>query len=168
MRTLAIYIFLALVVSVGIFGAGYFAGWESMVTKYTDLASSVKLKNKLATERLKALTKDRDSKQVELDGLAAEREKLDEQAKSEIDRLSSELNSRPVRVRIITKAGNCGRGPSTDKASDAEDSEGDTGPSYGVLPKENTRRLRAALSEIETLSAAYNSCKASYRTLSDY
>lgn len=168
MRTLAIYTLLAFVASVGIFASGYFAGWESMAAKYTDLATSVKVSNQLAAEKLKTLIKDRDSKQAEIDLLAAEREKLDAQAKSEIERLSDELSNRPVRVRVITKAGSCGRGSGTGKASDSENSKGNAGPPYGVLPKENTRRLRAALSEVETLSAAYNSCKASYRSLSVY
>lgn len=159
MRTLAIYAVTALIAATGIFGAGYFAGWESMVAQYTDLASSVKVSNRLATEKLAALTKDRDKKQAELDRLAVEQERQDEEAQNEINRLAGELDSRPVRVRIVPEAGECGSSSEGGDTEGSENRERNSGPTYGILPEENSRRLGEALTEIETLSAAYASCR---------
>lgn len=162
MRSIAIYTLVGLITALGVFGAGYVAGWESMVGQYTELASSVKAKNKAAAERLAALTRQRDKKQAELDRLALEQEKSDEEAQSEIKRLVSELDSRPVRVRFVSEPGHRGSVARGEGAGNSEAGEGDEAQAYGVLPKENTRRLREALSEVETLSAAYKSCRASY------
>lgn len=162
MKAMVAYTLAAILILSGAFGAGYFSGWESMVAQYSDLAAQVKAKNQLATEKLAELVRERDLKQAVIDRMALERESLDNEAKTEIARLGAELERRPVRVRVVTNARECGGKPETESPEGAGDSEGDAGPAYGVLPKENTRRLRKALSEIETLSAAYNSCRASY------
>lgn len=164
-RTFAIYIALVVVGSAGIFGAGYFAGWESMVVRYSNLAGKVQASNDLAAKRLAELTEDRDKKEALLRVMALEQKRIDEEAKDEINRLAIELSNRPIRVRV-TEGGSCSSGDASGSATgNAADSPGNTDAPYGLLPEENTRRLRAALNEIETLSAAYNSCKASFRTL---
>jgi len=159
MPTIAIYLVLALVFTVGTFGGGYLAGWESMVAQYSELAASVRVSNKLAADKLDALTVDRDKKQADLYRMVAEQERFDAEAKSEIKRLIGELDGRPVRVRFVTKAGECSAGSKDSGTGNSEDRTGDSGTAYGVLPEENSRRLRAALTSIETLNAAYRSCR---------
>jgi len=159
MPTIAIYLVLALVYTVGTFGGGYLAGWESMVAQYSELAASVRVSNRLASDKLDALTRDRDKKQADLYRMVAEQEKLDAEAQSEIKRLAGELDGRPVRVRVVTESGECSASSEGSGTGSSEDRTGDAGTAYGVLPEKNTRRLRAALTSIETLNAAYRSCR---------
>ena len=142
-------------------GMGFVAGRASMLREYGELAGQVEQQNQQAERKLAELTAQRDIKQAALNKAAADQERKDADAKAEIDRLAGELESRPVRVRIVTSpAGSCSGGAAGDAAASAEDRAGDAGTADGVLPPENTRRLSAALTEIETLSAAYSSCRA--------
>lgn len=142
-------------------GMGFVAGRASMLREYGELAGQVEQQNRQAEQKLAELTAQRDIKQAALNKAAADQERKDADAKAEIDRLAGELESRPVRVRIVTSpAGDCSRGAAGDAAARAEDRAGDAGTADGVLPAENSRRLGAALTEIETLSAAYSSCRA--------
>lgn len=142
-------------------GMGHVAGRASMLREYGELAGQVEQQNRQAEQKLAELTAERDMKQAALDKAAADQERKDADAKAEIDRLAGELESRPVRVRIVTgPAGSCSGSAAGNAAASTEDRAGDAGPAYGVLPAENTRRLSAALSEVETLSAAYSSCRA--------
>lgn len=139
---------------------GYQSGKESAGKDLARLQGMIEQQADQAGQTLARLTAERDKKQARLDRLAAEQESKDADAKAEIERLADELRDRPVRVRIVTQAGNCGGGSSSDAAARAEDRAGDAGTADGVLPAENTRRLSAALSEVEILSAAYSSCRA--------
>ena len=141
-------------------GMGFVAGRASMLREYGELAGQVEQQNQQAEQKLAELTAQRDIKQAALNKAAADQERKDADAKAEIDRLAGELRDRPVRVRIVTSpAGSCSGSAAGDAAASAEDRAGDTGATDGVLPAENTRRLSAALTEIETLSAAYSSCR---------
>ena len=124
---------------------GYQSGKESAGKDLARLQGQIEQQADQAGQTLARLTAERDEKQARLDRLAADQEKKDADAKAEIDRLAGELRDRPVRVHIVARA---------------EDRAGDTGAADGILPPENTRRLGAALTEIETLSAAYSSCRA--------
>ena len=139
---------------------GYQGGKESAGKDLARLQGMIEQQADQAGQTLARLTAERDEKQARLDRLAADQEKKDADAKAEIDRLAGELRDRPVRVRIVTQAGDCSRGAAGDAAARAEDRAGDTGTTDGILPAENSRRLGAALTEIETLSAAYSSCRA--------
>lgn len=141
-------------------GMGFVAGRASMLREYGELAGQVEQQNQQAERKLAELTAQRDIKQAALNKAAADQERKDADAKAEIDRLAGELRDRPVRVRIVAQAGSCSGGAAGDAAARAEDRAGDTGTADGVLPPENTRRLSAALSEVEILSAAYSSCRA--------
>lgn len=139
---------------------GYQSGKESAGKDLARLRGQIEQQADQAGQTLARLTAERDKKQARLDRLAADQERKDADAKAEIDRLAGELESRPVRVRIVTSpAGSCSGGAAGDAAASAEDRAGDAGTADGVLPAENTRRLSAALTEIETLSAAYSSCR---------
>ncbi len=140
-------------------GMGFVAGRASMLREYGELAGQVVQQNQQAKQKLAELTAQRDIKQAALNKAAADQERKDADAKAEIERLAGELRDRPVRVRIVAQAGSCSGSAAGDAAASAEDRAGDTGATDGVLPAENTRRLSAALTEIETLSAAYSSCR---------
>lgn len=141
-------------------GMGFVAGRASMLREYGELAGQVEQQNQQAERKLAELTAQRDMKQAALNKAAADQERKDADARAEIDRLAGELRDRPVRVRIVAQAGSCSGGAAGDAAARAEDRAGDAGTADGVLPAENTRRLGIALTEIETLSAAYSSCRA--------
>ena len=140
-------------------GMGFVAGRASMLREYGELAGQVEQQNQQAERKLAELTAQRDIKQAALNKAAADQERKDADAKAEIERLAGELRDRPVRVRVVAQAGDCSRGAAGDAAARAEDRTGDAGTADGILPPENSRRLSAALTEIETLSAAYSSCR---------
>ena len=137
---------------------GYQGGKESAGKDLARLQGMIEQQADQAEHTLARLTAERDKKQARLDRLAADQEKKDADAKAEIERLAGELRDRPVRVRVV--AGSCSGSTAGDPAARAEDRSGDAGTADGVLPPENSRRLGAALTEIETLSAAYSSCRA--------
>ena len=139
---------------------GYQGGKESAGKDLARLQGMIEQQADQAGQTLARLTAERDEKQAKLDKQARDQEKKDADAKAEIERLAGELRDRPVRVRIVAQAGDCSRGAAGDAAARAEDRAGDTGTADGILPPENSRRLGAALTEIETLSAAYSSCRA--------
>lgn len=125
-----------------------------------NLRAEVARQNAEAEEKLAQLTRERDDKQARLNWLAREQENKDAEAQNEIDRLAGELADRPVRVRIVTETGPCSGGAGGGGAASADSGAGDAGPAYGLLPEVNSRRLAGALKEVETLSAAYRSCRA--------
>ena len=139
---------------------GYQSGKESAGKDLARLQGMIEQQADQAEQTQQRLIAERDKKQAALNKAAADQERKDADAKAEIDRLAGELESRPVRVRIVTSpAGSCSGSAAGDAAARAEDRAGDAGTADGVLPPENTRRLSAALTEIETLSAAYSSCR---------
>lgn len=138
----------------------YLYGHLSGSAKYRELAAAVEMQKADATALLEELTAERDDLQAALDLFAKHQETKDAHALAEIERLDSELRNRPVRVRIVTESGACSDSSASDGAGPAGAGAGSTAAGYGLLPAENSERLGAALTEVETLSAAYNSCRA--------
>lgn len=132
--------------------------YHSAADELRALRDDVQRKNAEATRKLADLTAQRDRRQIELNHAAAEQERKDDHAQAEIARLTDELRARPVRVRIIP-GGGCGGGAASHPATAAEAGTGNSGPAYGLLPHENSQRLADAIAEVETLSAAYASCR---------
>ena len=127
------------------------------------LQASVAAQNRTATAELARLTLERNAAQARLDQFYQQQEKTDVLAVQEIARLSSELEQRPVRVRIVASSTTCGagRGGTTgEQASAADPGAADTAQAYGLLPESNSIRLRAVSAEAETINAAYASCRA--------
>lgn len=149
-----------LVVLVMAFAAGYMSGRGSMMEKYGELSGKIEQAKAEAKARMAALEKQREQAQAEVRRLMRALEDADAKAKAEIARLNDELEHRPVRVRVIPGPGACGGRPEGDGTTDAGNPGGDAGAIPGVLPEVNSRRLRAALIEVEKLSAAYASCRA--------
>ena len=137
----------------------YSAGHKAGMLEYHKLAAVVEHQNKQAGETLAHLTAERDDLQAALDLFAKHQENKDAQALAEIERLGTELRNRPIRVRVVTEAGTCGGGSAGETAASSGSGGADAGPTDGVLPDANSRRLAAALKEVETLSAAYSSCR---------
>ena len=130
---------------------------------YNTLNADVERQKKEAGAKLAELTAQRDMKQAALSKAAADQERKDNDAQAEIARLSGELRDRPVRVRVVATpagSGSCGGSAAGDAAATAEAGSGDAAAGYGLLPAENSRRLADAIEEVETLSAAYSSCRA--------
>jgi len=153
---LALMLLVALIASTLIYRSMYI----TTDTALTAVNASIKAQNETSTKKLADLTAERDQKQAQLDQAAKDQEKTDASAKTEIARLDAELRNRPVLVRYVTASGKGGGSAASDPASSAKNSAGDAGTAIGVLPESNSRRLASALTEVETLSAAYNSCRA--------
>lgn len=126
----------------------------------TTLQGQVKRQNEEASAKLATLTAERNAKQAALDKAAAAQEKKDAEAKAEIARLGDELRNRPLRVRIVAASGGGAGSAAGDGAPAAGAGPADAGPAYGVLASENSRRLADVIVDIETLNAAYASCRA--------
>lgn len=158
-----VVVFGALLIALALASTAAWIAWEKYQeasTELTDLRRDVKKTNDEAARKLNELTVERDAKQAKLDQQAADQEKKDAVAQIEIDRLAGELRDRPFRVRIVTApAGSCSGGAGSDQAGAADSGAEDPAATYGLLPPENTRRLNEALTEVETLSAAYSSCR---------
>lgn len=154
--------FLLLVLGGLVYLVGFQDGEAKVNGQLYELRGQVKQGNDEADARLKELIAQRDEKQAKLDQQKKDQEKKDEEAKREIARLAGELERRPFRVRVVHSpaAGTCSGGAGSDSATDTGGGSGDAASAYGVLPPENTRRLDAALIEVENLSRAYNSCRA--------
>lgn len=149
----------ALVTLSTIYLIGYTQGVRSSSEKLENLRGRVSQQEKQAKEALDKLTLERDAKQALLDKQAQLQEEKDNAAKLEIKRLANELGNRPIRVRVATQSSQCDHSAGSDTPSNADNSAGNTSAASGLLPESNSRRLRAAIEEIETLSAAYSSCR---------
>lgn len=120
---------------------------------------AIKQQSLQAKRLLDALTADRDAKQAELNKRAAAQEKTDAQRVTDIR--AAERDPAPIRVRVEPSPCRAsGGGAAGRPAPAAKAGPGDFRPSYGLLPKETAGRLAAVISEIEIMSAAYASCRA--------
>lgn len=147
------------VTGLAVFGMGYALGSKAPALKLEELRGQISQQSAQAKETLDQLTKDRDEKQAVLDQLAKSQEDKDNAAKDEIARLADELANRPIRVRVVTAGGVCSGSAASHYATSSTDSAGNPASTSGLLPESNSRGLRVAINEIETLSAAYSSCR---------
>ncbi|BEP34354.1 hypothetical protein GmRootV59_13280 [Variovorax sp. V59] len=125
--------------------------------------NAIKAQNTAAEQLLKRRTEERDALQKKLDERAAAQEKTDEKAVARIGVDDKQQRAAPVRVRVLNctrDAGSSGgRTPGEATAASGAGAE-DAGAASGVLSKAGAGRLADALTEIETMSAAYASCRA--------
>ena len=155
-----IAVLLAALVVIGlIYSLGYQSGAGSVNERYSKLQGKVTQQEEEAAKRLKAMTDKRDAIQAKLDREFLRQEEKDAASQVEIDRLASELASRPIRVRVVTASGACSGSATGDATTGTETGTGNDAATSGLLPESNSRRLRAAIKEIEALSAAYSSCR---------
>lgn len=161
-RSIALYVCAVLLVVLGL------ATWHyRALAKTTGLAlqvqnAAVVATNTAAQRLLEQRTKERDAKQAELDKRAEAQEKTDEKAVTQISDDDQRQRSAPVVVRVRDCTRDAGRGsggaPGGAAAASGPGAE-DAGAASGVLPEAGSRRLADALTEIETMSAAYASCR---------
>lgn len=155
-----LFMLIALTVTgLAVFGMGYALGSKAPALKLEELRGQISQQSAQAKETLEQLTKERDKKQAALDKQAELQEGKDDAAKDEIARLTDELTNRTVRVRIVTASGACSGSATGDTTTGTEAGEGNDVTASGLLPESNSRRLRSAIKEVETLSAAYSSCR---------
>lgn len=163
LKTPLLYVLAVLVVVLGL------ATWHYRgQAKVSGLAlkvqsSAIVTMNKAAADLLKRRTAERDALQAELDKRRAAQENTDEKAVSQIAADDRSQRSVPVRVRVLDctrDAGRSGGSAAGEAARPADAGAADAGAASGVLPADGARRLADALKEIETMSAAYGSCRA--------
>lgn len=159
-QTLFMLIALA-VTGLAVFGMGYALGSKAPALKLEELRGQVSRQSSQAKVTLDQLTKERDEKQAALDKQTQLQEGKDNAAKDEIARLADELASRPIRVRVVTASGACSGSAAGDATTGTESGAGESATTGGLLPESNSKRLRTAIAEVETLSAAYRSCRIS-------
>lgn len=163
LKAILIYILAGLVLVLGL------STWEyRRMFKATDFAlttqnAAIKARNEEASRKLIQLTNQRDAAQAELDKRRAAQENSDGQAVTQIGSDDRKQRSAPVRVRVLDctrDAGGGGGGAASQAATAADAGSADAGTSSGVLSKAAAGRLADAITEVETMSAAYASCRA--------
>ena len=125
--------------------------------------NAIKAQNTAAEQLLKRRTAERDALQKKLDDRAAAQEKTDGKAVAQIGVDDKQQRAAPVRVRVLNctrDAGSGGGRAPGDSTAAANPGAADASAASGVLSKAGARRLADALTEIETMSAAYSSCRA--------
>lgn len=135
---------------------------QALATELQRLQGSVATQNRTAKAELERLTAERNAAQARLDQLYQQQEKTDAQAVQEIARLTGELEQRPVRVRIVSQPSASGAGgcrATGEQAASTDPGAAGAGQAYGLLPAANSARLAGVIQEIETLNAAYASCR---------
>lgn len=160
------YLLLALVALAGVLGL---STWHyRALAKTSGLAlqvqnAAVVATNRTAAQLLEQRTKERDAKQAELDKRHQAQEKTDATAVTKIAADDHRQRSAPVVVRVrdcARDAGGGGGGAAGAAATGTDAGAADAGSSSGLLSEAGARRLADALKEIESLGAAFASCKA--------
>ena len=146
--------------------------WEyRRMFKATDFAlalqnNAIKAQNTAAEQLLKKRTAERDALQKKLDERAAAQEKTDEKAVGQINADDKQQRAVPVRVRVLNytcDAGSRGGGAPGEATATAGAGAEDAGAAGGVLAKEADELIKRDINAIETLQAAFNSCKAGFQ-----
>lgn len=162
LKAILIYILAGLVLVLGLSTWQYRRMFKATDFALTTQNAAIKAQNRTAADLLEQRTAERDALQTKLNERAAAQEKTDEKAVGQIDADDKRQRSAPVRVRVhdcTRDAGPRGGGAPGGAAARSEAGAGDAGAASGVLPEAGAGRLADALTEIETMSAAFASCK---------
>jgi hypothetical protein len=162
LKAILIYILAALVLVLGLSTWQYRRMFKATDFALTTQNAAIKQQNKTAEDLLRQRTEERDALQTRLNTRAAAQEKTDEKAVDQIAVDDKRQRVAPVRVRVhdcTRDAGPRGGGAPSGAPATAKAGAGDAGAASGVLPEVGARRLADALTEIETMSAAFSSCK---------
>jgi hypothetical protein len=163
LKTATLYVLAVLVVVLGLATWGYRTQLKATSFALATQSTAIVQQNLAAAALLKTRTAERDAKQAELDRRATAQEKTDGKAVVQISADDKLQRAAPVRVRVqncARDAGGSGGRAAGGGAGPSQAGAGDAGPASGVLPEAGARRLADALTEIETMSAAYSSCRA--------
>ncbi|QRF60262.1 hypothetical protein [Variovorax paradoxus] len=159
------YLLLALVALAGVLGLStwHYRGQAKTAGLALQVQNAaVVATNRAAAQLLEQRTKERDAKQAALDKRHQAQEKTDATAVTKIAADDRRQRSAPVVVRVrdcARDAGGGGGGAPGGAATAAETGAGDATAASGLLSEAGARRLADALTEIETMSAAYASCR---------
>lgn len=162
LKTAALYILAALVVVLGLATWGYRTKLKAVSFALATQSTAIVQQNLAASALLKTRTAERDAKQAELNERAAAQEKTDGKAVAQIGADDKQQRSVPVRVRVLDctrDAGRSGGGSASEAATATGAGAEDTSSASGLLSKAAAGRFADALTEVETLSAAYASCR---------
>lgn len=162
LQTAVLAVALLLCLALGLSMVHYRTQARVATAALTRLQAEVSAQNTTAKAELDRLTAERDTAQAKLDAKHQHQEKADAAELQEIARLRGEFERRPVRVRIVAQPAACGSGsggPPGEAPASAVAGAADTAEAYGLLPAGNSARLGAVIQEIETLNAAYASCR---------
>jgi uncharacterized protein YxeA len=138
----------------------YHHEFRTVSDKYLITQHDVIVQNQTAKAQLDVLTKDRDEKQKKINQQAVDQGKKDESAKKQIAVLATQLHNQPIRVRVISANRQDHNSASSSPSSASIDSAANFAATSWILPQSNSDRLGSAITEIETMSAAYSSCRA--------
>ena len=153
MKAAIISVFLALI-------ATYFAGKASGEKGLAYLQGQLAQQQEQAEEKLKEAHENATALQSKAQEKLERQQEKDRENIERIKDLQRALASQPIRVRYQATSGASGN-----CAARAQDESTRTGTANRteasrLLPESNSQRLAAAIAEIETLSAAYSSCRA--------
>lgn len=163
LKAILIYILAALVLVLGLSTWQYRRMFKATDFALTTQNAAIKAQNKAAADLLDRRTAERDALQTQLNARAAAQEKTDEKAVGQIAADDKRQRAAPVRVRVhdCTRDARSGGGRAAGQATAAAGlGAADAGPASGVLPEAAAGRFADAVKEIETMSAAYASCRA--------
>jgi hypothetical protein len=160
------YLLLALVALAGVLGLS--TCHYRVLAKTSGLALQVQnavvvATNTAAARLLEQRTRERDARQAELDKRRQAQEKTDEDAVAKIAADDRRQRAAPVVVRVQHCTSDAGSGSGSAAgatAAGADAGAADAGSASGVLSEAGAGRLADALTAIETMGAAYASCKA--------
>jgi hypothetical protein len=166
LKTAALYVLAVLVVVLGLATWGYRTQLKAVSFGLATQSTAIVQQNLAAAALLKTRTAERDALQKKLNERAAEQEITDGNATQLITADDRQQRAAPVRVRLrncTRDAGSGVRGAAGGGAGPADAGAADTSSGGGVLSKAAAAagRLADALNEVETMSAAYASCRAS-------
>lgn len=163
LKTAALYVLAVLVAVLGLATWGYRTQLKAVSFALATQSTAIVRQNLEASQLLKKRTAERDALQKTLNERAAAQEKTDEKALAQIGADDKLQRAAPVRVRVLNctrdARGSGGSAPGG-AASTAEAGAGDAGTASGVLSPTAAGRTADAIKEIETMSAAYSSCRA--------
>lgn len=153
MKAAIISVFLALI-------ATYFAGKASGEKGLAYLQGQLAQQQAQADEKLKESHTNALAMQKKAQEKLEQQQEKDRENIERIKDLQRALASQPIRVRYQATSGASGKCAAS--AQDKSTSAGTTNRTEAsrLLPESNSQRLAAAIAEIETLSAAYSSCRA--------
>lgn len=152
-------VLMLLVLLVASFFVGYKSGQLDKTHELGVLIGAMEQQERQLNADYEKAVKQSQDTQKKIDELKTNQEKKDEQAQQAINLLSNELSRTAIRVRANSQSLACDSAGATSN-SDNKIGEGNTPSAHWLLPKSNSKRLSAAIAEIETLSAAYASCRA--------
>lgn len=163
LKNLALYVLAVLVVVLGLAMWSYRTQLKVTSFALATQSTAIVQQNLAATALLKIRTAERDDKQEELNKRAAAQENADGKAQGQIAHDDRRQCAAPVRVRVLDCARDARSGSgraSGQTAAAAGTGAEDAGAASGVLSRAAAGRFADAVKEVETMSAAYGSCRA--------